>query len=91
MVKQLAVHPYNVIEPERSIWWLFPPTRGRGNWPAYHLGKFMFDRPPGRNAIRAGIHIEKGLGKEQARAFGPGKGMHFELTSSWIGTPSSWT
>jgi hypothetical protein len=84
-IKPLAVHPYNERDPDRSTWWLFPRVKGTaGNWPAYHLGKFVFDKPHGRNAIRAGLHVEKGLGYEQAQAFGSGKASGFELKSNWV-------
>lgn len=58
----LAAHPYNREQPTETVWWLFPRTqRGRGNWPAYHLGKYFFDRVSGRRVMRTGLHIEKGI------------------------------
>lgn len=81
---RLATHPYNESNPENSFWWLFPTGKGFQNWPAYRCGKFVFYRPWGSNAIRAGLHFEKGVSKELASAFGTAKGRHFEMTSSWL-------
>lgn len=83
-VGQLAVHPYNEHQPELSTWWQFSRAKaGKRIWPAYHLGKFVFDKPAGRGAIRAGLHVEKGLGHREAAAFGSAKASAFELKPSW--------
>ncbi|QXE87401.1 hypothetical protein KP003_03050 [Geomonas nitrogeniifigens] len=81
---RLATHPYNEENPDNSFWWLFPTGKGFQNWPAYRCGKFVFYRPRGSNAIRAGLHIEKGVCKELAEAFGSTRGRHFEMTKAWI-------
>src|SRR3954468_15653269 len=81
----LASHPYNQGNPDLTIWWLFRrrKERGFGNWPAYSRGKYFFDRPAGRGILRAGLHIEKGVAPEHARAYGAGKGQFFGMTPEW--------
>jgi len=80
----LASHPYNKDDPERSVWWLFPKSRtAYGNWPAYDVAKFMFRRQRGDPKLWAGLHVEKGLGVAEAKAFGPGKAKHFAMTAEW--------
>jgi hypothetical protein len=80
----LASHPYNKDDPERSVWWLFPKSRtAYANWPAYDVAKFMFRRQPGEPKLWAGLHVEKGLGVVEAKAFGPGKAKHFAMTPAW--------
>ncbi|GAM10431.1 hypothetical protein OR1_02720 [Geobacter sp. OR-1] len=80
----LATHPYNINDPERSWWWLFPTGKGYSNWPAYQCGKFVFYKPWGVNAIRTGLIFEKGVCKELASAFGSAKAKHFEMTDRWM-------
>jgi hypothetical protein len=80
----LASHPYNQDQPDKSVWWLFPAARAPyGNWPAYAAAKFMFQRPSGARKLWAGLHVEKGLGAAEAKAFGPGKAKHFAMTAAW--------
>lgn len=80
----LAAHPYDKDKPDRTVWWLFQRTSVKwGNWPAYSLGKFFFDRPAGRGVMRAGIHIEKGIAPENAKGYGGGKGRYFGMTLDW--------
>src|SRR3954463_9080961 len=78
----LAAHPYDKDNPDRTVWWLFRRSSVKwGNWPAYSLGKFFFDRPRGRGIIRAGLHIEKGVDAKNASAYGSsGKGRFFGMT-----------
>lgn len=79
----LASHPYNESVPEQTVWWLFPKGQTQwGHWPAYSLGKFFFDRLSKRHVMRAGIHIEKGVALDHAKAYG-GKAQHFGMTPSW--------
>lgn len=80
----LAAHPYDRDKPDRTVWWLFQRSKVKwGNWPAYQLGKFFFDRPAGRRVMRAGIHMEKGIAPEAARGYAAGKGLHFGMTPDW--------
>jgi hypothetical protein len=80
----LASHPYNKDDPERSVWWLFPKSRAAyANWPAYDVAKFMFRRRRGEPKLWAGLHVEKGLGLAEAKAFGSGKAKHFAMTPEW--------
>lgn len=80
----LAAHPYDKEKPDRTIWWLFQRTSVKwGNWPAYSLGKFFFDRPAGRGVMRVGLHIEKGVHPDNAKAYGSGKGKYFGMTPGW--------
>jgi hypothetical protein len=80
----LATHPYNENDPENSFWWLFPTGKGFENWPAYHCGKFVFYRPWNSKTIRAGLHIEKGITRELAKAWGTAKAGHFAVTNRWM-------
>ncbi|MHB8875707.1 MAG: hypothetical protein ACYC8T_18635 [Myxococcaceae bacterium] len=80
----IASQPYNREDPDRTVWWLFPRSKfAWGNWPAYSLGKYFFDRPKGRGVIRAGLHVEKGLAPANAAGYGAGKAKHFGMTLKW--------
>jgi len=80
----LACHPYNPELPQESTWWLFPPVRRTGNWPAYHMGKFIFRVLPGFNTLFAGLHVEKGIGAQLAQAFGTRRAATLTLGPNWI-------
>jgi hypothetical protein len=81
----LAVQPYNKDNPSQSVWWLFKKRRiAWGNWPAYSVGKYFFDRPKeGRGVVRAGLHMEKGIAPANAATFGTAKARHFGMTPKW--------
>ena len=80
----LAMYPYNVHRPEQSIWWAFP--RGKSvqqAWPAYHAGKFMFYKPFAKAAVSIGLHIEKGIGLDLAKAYGGAKARNMVMDDRW--------
>jgi hypothetical protein len=80
----LAANCYDKEKPDRTIWWLFQRSRVPwGHWPAYSLGKYFFDRPPGRGVIRTGLHVEKGVDPKNAEGYGKGKGRFFGMTPDW--------
>lgn len=82
---RLAVHPYNEHQPDRSVWWLFPPGKSQHqHWPAYHLGKFVIHKPLGKSAMRIGLHVEKGTGLQLAAAYGGTKAKNFAMTDRWL-------
>jgi len=55
--------PYNRFEPRDSVWWVVPET----DWPAYHLGKYIFRDAEDR--IKCGLNVEKGFGEIAARGY----------------------
>jgi len=70
----MTPRPWQMYEPEETLWWLVPST----DWPAYRHGKFIFslakDSPRKAllglndslietNKIFAGLNIEKGYGQ----------------------------
>lgn len=74
MSKSLTPRPWNLHDPDQTLWWLVPTTM----WPAYRHGKLAFslahDYPRktllGRNdshleldKVFVGLNIEKGYGK----------------------------
>jgi len=81
---RMACHPYNPDRPEESTWWLFPPVRRSGNWPAYHMGKFTFRVLPDSNALFVGLHVEKGIGAKLAQAFETQRAATLALGPDWI-------
>jgi hypothetical protein len=79
----LASHPYNREQPTETVWWLFPRvTSGKGNWPAYHLGKYFFDRVSARRVMRTGLHIEKGIGIAASKS-DSAKERGFTMNDGW--------
>jgi len=80
----MAVHPYNPEYPDTSTWWIFRPSRSGANWPAYHLGKFVFFLMPGGKEFFAGLAVEKGIGKALAQAMGSAAARSFEMRPHWI-------
>jgi hypothetical protein len=53
----LVARPWNIYEPETSLWWLVPSS----DWPAYKYGKLFFDwADQRRKSIWVGFHSEKG-------------------------------
>ncbi|WP_461393954.1 hypothetical protein [Deferrisoma sp.] len=79
----MAVHPYNPEYPDTSVWWVFRPSRTGRNWPAYHLGKFVFFLSRNGDAFFAGLAVEKGIGKALASALGSAKARSYEMKCDW--------
>ena len=53
---KLSPRPYNMHEPETTLWWLVPSSE----WPAYKYGKMYFNwSDPNRTALWVGFHTER--------------------------------
>jgi hypothetical protein len=76
----LVARPWNVYEPETSLWWLVPS----GDWPAYKYGKMFFDwADPQRKQIWVGFHSEKGLDDSISSVYKSAKGSRLIMHDDW--------
>jgi hypothetical protein len=57
--QRLTARPWNMYEPENSLWWLVPSSE----WPAFRYGKLFFDwTGDDRQTLWTGLNVEKGIG-----------------------------
>ncbi len=78
--KQLVKRPWNMYEPNTTLWWITPTT----DWPAYKHGKNNFQFKNDEQAILSGLNIEKGLGLETTQAYSSPKGRRMIMDNTWI-------
>lgn len=76
----LVARPFNMYEPETSLWWLVPSNE----WPAYKYGKLYFNWGDiDRKQIRVGFHTEKGLDASIASVYKSAKGSRLIMHDDW--------
>jgi hypothetical protein len=78
---KLAARPWNPYEPRETHWWLVPQDE-RGDWPAYHLGKYAFEFGDEHDTLDIALFVEKGVSKEAATTLGVGQSVI--VTDDWM-------
>jgi hypothetical protein len=57
--RPLTARPWNMHEPQDSLWWLVPSAE----WPAFKYAKLFFEwTDDDRQTLWAGLNVEKGVG-----------------------------
>lgn len=76
----LVARPWNMYEPETSLWWLVPSS----DWPAYKYGKLIFDwADQQRKSIWVGFHSEKGLDETISSVYKSARGSRLIMHDDW--------
>ncbi len=78
---KLSARLWNQYEPRETLWWLVPQDE-RGDWPAYHLGKYAFEFGDEPDTLDVALYVEKGLSKDAAAALDAGQSV--VVTGDWM-------
>jgi hypothetical protein len=77
---RLVARPWNMYEPETSLWWLVPSNE----WPAFKYGKMYFNWCDlQRKRIWAGFHSEKGLDTSVSSVYTSAKASRHIMHDDW--------
>lgn len=77
---KLSPRPWNMYEPETTLWWLVPSTA----WPAYKYGKLYFNwANVDRTGLWVGFHCEKGLAPSISSVYASAKGSKLMMQDDW--------
>jgi hypothetical protein len=79
-IGKLVARPWNMYEPDTTVWWLIPSTE----WPAYKYGKVHFSwGDASEKSIFMSLYFEKGLSALVSSVYPCAKGSRYIMEEDW--------